>query len=112
MPEIMVVVVAFDGESDARWSYDPDSRIGDDSGFGQVFRGTGPEDEAVAVKLVQLRWDVESARRRREREVEIWSAEPDVGRTDGLWLQAGRVGEDPVSRNDRFSGQCPRHDSR
>src|SRR5438876_3553393 len=38
---IIAVVVSFDGESGARWSYDPDARVGDKGGFGQVFRGTG-----------------------------------------------------------------------
>ncbi|MEV8517924.1 serine/threonine-protein kinase [Dactylosporangium sp. NPDC051484] len=91
----MVVVVAFDGESGARWSYDPDSRIGDDSGFGQVFRGTGPEGEAVAVKLVQLRWDAQSERHRREREVEIDQVLATTAAKHVMRLRdVGRVGND------------------
>jgi len=68
---IIVAVISFVGESGVQWSYDPHARIGDRSGFGQVFRGLGPAGEATAVKRVPLRWDRESERRRREREVEI-----------------------------------------
>jgi serine/threonine protein kinase len=63
-------MVSFTGESGAVWSYEPTVRIGDQSGFGEVFRGVGPDGGSVAVKRVALRWDDEGERRRREREVE------------------------------------------
>ncbi len=79
MSGIIICVVSFDGESGARWSYDPGAGVGDKGGFGQVFRGTGPDAQAVAVKRIPLRWDAESERRRREREVEVtgfWPSPP------------------------------------
>ncbi|GAA4733855.1 hypothetical protein [Phytohabitans rumicis] len=86
---------SFDGESGARWSYDPSAQIGDRGGFGLVFGGTGPTGQEVAVKRVPLRWDVESERRRREREVEIDQvlATTSAKHVMGL-LDVGRVGDD------------------
>jgi len=92
---IIIVVVSFDGESGARWSYDPDAQVGDKGGFGQVFRGTGPDAQAVAVKRVPLRWDAASERRRREREVEIDRilATTSAKHVMRLW-DVGRAGDD------------------
>ena len=36
------------------WSFDPDKPLGSPGGFGQVFEGTGPNNEIVAVKRVNL----------------------------------------------------------
>jgi serine/threonine protein kinase len=93
--DIIADVESFDGESGARWSYEPSVQIGDSGGFGQVFRGTGSAVEAVAVKRVRLRWDAESEQRRREREVEIDQvlATTSAKHVTRL-LDVGRVGDD------------------
>jgi serine/threonine protein kinase len=88
-------VFCFDGESGTRWCYDTEARLGDDSGFGQVFRGTGADGQVIAVKRVPLRWDRESERRRREREVEIFRILATTASEHVMvLLDVGRVGDD------------------
>jgi hypothetical protein len=85
----------FVGESGQQWTYDPCARIGDDSGFGQVFCGTGVGGQSVAVKRVGVRQGNEGELRRREREVEIAQALRSL-RADHLLpvLDVARVGSD------------------
>jgi len=85
----------FTGESGATWDYDESARLGEKSGFGEVFVGEDEVGAAVAVKRVRLIWGDDAERRRREREVEI-------GRVIGAapashlvrTLDVGRVGDD------------------
>jgi serine/threonine protein kinase len=88
-------MVTFAGESGLTWSYDPNSRIGDRSGFGQVFRGHRQDGRSVAVKRVPLRCGRESERRRREREVQIDRVLAVISAKYVMrLLDTGRVGDD------------------
>ena len=85
----------FTGESGAEWAYDENTRIGEKSGFGEVFGGADPTGRPVAVKRVRLPWGNEAERRRREREVDIGkviagSTPSHLVRT----LDVGRLGDD------------------
>jgi hypothetical protein len=64
-------VVVFRGRDGRIWSFDEKDRIGEPGGFGEVFRGLGHGNAAVAIKRCRLRHDDEAHRRRRDREVEI-----------------------------------------
>ncbi|WP_280449336.1 protein kinase domain-containing protein [Nocardia brasiliensis] len=55
--------IGFEGRDGAAWSFDDQMRIGDPSGFGAVFRGSGASGQPVAVKRIGA--DV-GARRLRE----------------------------------------------
>jgi hypothetical protein len=91
----MLSAMRFIGESGAEWDYDGTSRLGDKSGFGEVFEGTDQAGNAVAVKRVRLLWGDEAERRRREREVEIGEV---INASTSTYLvrtlDVGRVGDD------------------
>jgi hypothetical protein len=90
-----VAVETFTGESGAAWQYDPQDRIGDPSGMGQVFGGRAADGAPVAVKRVLLRLDTDQERQRREREVEIAAILAGLPTSHVLpTLDVGRVGDD------------------
>lgn len=88
-------MATFVGESGAQWTYDESARLGDKSGFGEVFLGADSHSEPVAVKRIRLVGGSEADRRLREREVEIGQV---IARTAGKHLvlshDVGRVGDD------------------
>jgi hypothetical protein len=62
----------FSGRDGGEWEYDDTSPIGDESGMGQVFRGSSLADgRPVAVKRIGLKGLTTGEERRREREIEI-----------------------------------------
>lgn len=88
-------LVRFVGERGHAWSYDPGAPIGDPGGMGQVFGGADTDGGRVAVKRVQLVLDSESARRRREREVDIAKRLRAINSRHVMpVLDVGRVGDD------------------
>ncbi|MEV6929059.1 serine/threonine-protein kinase [Dactylosporangium sp. NPDC051485] len=64
----MVIFMDTDGR---QWGFDEADRIGEPSGMGEVFRGSGPGGQPVAIKRIRPGGYGEGPERRRMREVEI-----------------------------------------
>ncbi|TCC56571.1 serine/threonine protein kinase [Kribbella pittospori] len=86
------------GNSGTKWAFDPNDRIGEPGGFGEVFRGRGSHGEAVAIKRVRMpSGGGVGFERLREREVEIGRLIADAGfevKHLVAPLDVGRSGDD------------------
>ncbi|WP_425553512.1 serine/threonine-protein kinase [Dactylosporangium salmoneum] len=70
-PITIANVVIFVDTDGRQWSFDAADRIGERSGMGEVFRGSGPGGQPVAIKRIRPGGYGEGPERRRMREVEI-----------------------------------------